>query len=57
MTRNEKILKAIEKGNHHTREIIEATGMQLEYESFCIAMYSLEVAGKIVCNQNGYFIK
>ena len=57
MTRNEKILKAIESGKHHTREIIEAVGMELEYEAFCFAMYSLEAAGKIICNSNGYFIK
>jgi hypothetical protein len=57
MTRNERILKAIESGKHHTRDIIEATGMELEYEAFCLAMYSLEAAGRIVCNQNGFFLK
>ena len=51
-----RIVAAIKKGNHTTREIIPAADMFTEYTEFCEAIAALQIAGMVECRENGYYL-
>lgn len=55
-TLKNRIVRAISKGNHGTRDIIEAVKCELQYRDFCRAIAELKCEGIILCDLNGYYL-
>lgn len=58
-TLKKRVAKAISKGNHETRYIIECVKCDLQYRDFCRAIVELQIEGVICYNEslNGYYLR
>ena len=53
---SKRILRAIRKGHHNTKYIIEASKLEFQYVDFCEVIAELQTKGLLVYRDAGYYL-